>query len=217
MGVHSENNNSKSQDLKRVLYLIQQSGSLMLMPRGHKRHLGNSFDTIASHSYQASVIAYALSRMEGLTHEDGLKCVGMAVFHDLVEARVGDLDFIAKHYVKIDEEKAIKDQFSLTGFEHDLEGMLKEYQAKDTQIAQCARDADSLTQLYTEWALAWQGNKLAQKWFDSDFNDRVPALRTKSASKLASLMKESNPNEWWWSQFMQDDTAIDQEKLLGKP
>lgn len=195
--------------------MIQQSGALMLMPRGHKRHLGNSFDTIASHSYQASVIAYGLARLEGLTHEEGLKCVGMAVFHDLVEARTGDLDYIAKQYASLDEEKAVRDQFSETGFQDELEKMLKEYQTKQTLIAQCARDADSLTQIYTEWMLMWQGNRIAEKWFESDFNDRIPALKTESARKLAHLMKDSNPNEWWWSQFMKNDTATDPDKLLG--
>lgn len=201
---------------KKVLYLIQQAGALMLMPRAHIRHLGNSFDNVASHSHQTSVIAYCLARMEDLSHDDALKCVGMAVFHDLVEARTSDIDFIAKHYASVDEEKAIKDQFSGIGFGKDLAAMLKEYEKKESLVAKCARDADSLTQIYTEWALMWQGNKLAEKWFDSDFNDRVPGLMTKSAQKLAYLMKESNPQEWWWSQFMKDDAAIDNEKLLGK-
>jgi hypothetical protein len=29
-------------------------------------------------------------------------------------------------------------------------------------------------------------------------------------------MKDSNPHEWWWYQFIKDDMAIDREKLLGK-
>jgi len=70
--------------------------------------------------------------------------------------------------------------------------------------------------LYQEWVLSWQGNKLAQEWFDSDYKDRVPGLRTESAKRLAHQMKDSNPQEWWWSQFVKDDVAIDLEKLLGK-
>ena len=40
------------------------------------------------------------------------------------------------------------------------------------------------------------GNNLAKKWFESDFKDRVPGLRTKSAKKIAREMKSSNPQEW---------------------
>lgn len=64
--------------------------------------------------------------------------------------------------------------------------------------------------------LAWQGNKLAQIWFDSDYKDRVPSLRTESARKIAHAMKDTNPQQWWWSQFIKDNMAIDREKLVGK-
>lgn len=202
--------------IKKILYLIQQAGVLMLMPRSHNKQLGTTFDTVASHSHHVSIIAYCVSRMEGLTHEQAMKSTVMAVFHDLAEARTGDLDFVAKHYAKNDEEQAVKDQFSGFDFGKDLEDLIKEYEDRETLEAKCAKDADSLEQLYQEWVLMWQGNKLAQKWFESDFNDRVPGLRTESAKKLAHEMKESNPQEWWWSQFTQDGQAIDREKLLGK-
>lgn len=202
--------------IKKVLYVIQQAGSLMLMPRSHKRSLGNTFDTVASHSHHVSVIAYCIARLEGLTHEKAMKALTMGVFHDLAEARTGDMDFIAKHYCKPDEKKAIKDQFSGLDFSSDLEDLLNEYEIRESLESKCAKDADSLEQLYQEWFLMWQGNKLAQKWFESDFKDRVPNLRTESAKKLAYEMKNSHPQEWWWSQFVKDDIAIDREKLLGK-
>jgi putative hydrolase of HD superfamily len=188
----------------------------MKMPRSHQRLLGNTFDDVASHSYHVAVIAYVLCRMEKLKHEDGIKAVTMAVFHDLAEARTGDFGFIEKHYGKTDEEKAIKDQFEGLDFLGDLKNMLREFNAKETQIAKCVKDADSLAQIFQEWALAWQGNKMAKRWFDSDFNDRVPGLFTESAKKLATEMKDSDPQEWWWSEFMKDEKAVDLEKLLGR-
>ena len=202
--------------IKKVLYLIQQAGVLMLMPRSHNKQLGTTFDTVASHSHHVAVIAYCISRMEGLSHEKAMKSLTMATFHDLVEARTGDLDFVAKHYDSPDEEKAIKDQFNGFEFGEDLKKLLEEYEERKSLESKCAKDADSLEQHYQEWVLMWQGNKLAQKWYESDFKDRIPGLRTKSAKKLAHEMKDSNPQEWWWSQFVKDDMAIDKEKLLGK-
>lgn len=189
----------------------------MTMPRVHNKHLGTTFDTVASHSHHVAVIAYCISRMEGLSHESAIKSLAMATFHDLAEARTGDFDFVAKHYGTPDEESAVKDQFSGFDFGDDLQKLLEEYEEKSSLEAKCAKDADSLEQMYQEWVLLWQGNKLAQKWFESDFKDRVPALKTESARKLAFEMKDSNPHEWWWSQFVKDDMAIDKEKLLGKP
>jgi len=188
----------------------------MLLPRSHNKQLGTTFDTVASHSHHVSVIAYCIARMEKLTHEQAIKSTTMAVFHDLAEARTGDYDFVAKHYGTPDEEKALKDQFGGFDFGKDLKDLMEEYIERKTLEAKCAKDADSLEQLYLEWVLMWQGNKLAQKWFDSDFKDRIPGLRTESAKKLAFTMKKSNPQEWWWSQFMKDDMAIDLEKLAGK-
>ena len=79
---------------------------LLQMPRSHKRSLITSFDNIASHSYHVCVLSYCLSRTEGLSVRDSENAVVMALFHDLEEARTGDLDFISKNYTKTDEEKS---------------------------------------------------------------------------------------------------------------
>lgn len=154
--------------------------------------------------------------MEGLSHDQGLKALAMAAFHDLVEARTGDLDFVAKHYSTADEEKAVNDQFSGFSFSDDLKNLIIEYEDRQTMESKCAKDADGLEQMYQKWVLAWQDNDLAKRWFDSDFVDRVPRFRTESAKNLAFSMKESNPHEWWWSQFIENNSAKDIEKLLGK-
>lgn len=90
----------------------------------------------------------------------------------------------------------MKDQFINTGFEDDLINLIKEYELRESIEAKFAKDADSLEQLYQEWVLSWQGNRLAKKWFDADFKDRVPNFRTESARKLAYLMIDSNPQDW---------------------
>ena len=83
----------------------------MQMPRTHKKNLGNTFDTVASHSHHTSVIAYCIARMEKLNQTEAMRASVMAVYHDLAEARTGDLDFVSKNYTKDNEEKAISDQF----------------------------------------------------------------------------------------------------------
>lgn len=201
---------------KHILFLIEQAGTLMNFPRSHKRSLGNTFDTVASHSHHTAIIAYCLTRMEKLGHEDGLKAMAMATFHDLPEARTGDMDFIAKHYCEPDEAKAVDDQFKNLPFAADLKKLVAEYEDRDTLVSKCAKDADSLEQMYQEWYLMWQGNNMAKIWFEGDYKDRVPHLRTQSAKTLALQMKDSNPQEWWWVEFTENGQAKDLSKLNGK-
>lgn len=203
--------------IQNLLHFVEQAGMLLQMDRSHKRSLGTSFDTIASHSYHVCVLAYCLSRSEGLSVDESEKAVVMALFHDLEEARTGDLDFISKNYTKADEEMADNDQFSKIEFGHELGALQNEYNERKSKIAQCVKDADSLAQIYHEWVLMWQGNKLAEQWFKGDFIERVPHLFTSTAKGLANAMKSSNPNEWWWHELIENGGKVKtKEHLLGK-
>jgi len=202
---------------KKIFFLIQQAGMLLQMPRSHVRNLGNSFDTIASHSHHVSVIAYCIARMENLSHEESMKAMAMASFHDLAEGRTADLDFVSKNYTQDDEERAIKDQFKGIDFGEDLLKLLEEYGERKTLLAKCVKDADQVAQMFHVWALMWRGNKIAQQWFESGFVSRVPYFFTESAKKIVFSMKESNPNEWWWSEFVEESGEAKTKKhLLGK-
>jgi len=154
--------------------------------------------------------------MENLTHQQGLKTMAMGLLHDFAEARTGDLDFIAKNYTIANENKAIHDQFNQLAFKNDLLKLLTEYTDRNSVEARCAKDADQIAQMFHEWVLMWQGNKLAQKWFEGDLTERIPHLHSKSAQKLALSMKTSNPNEWWWQEFVTKDGKVKEPKnLLG--
>ena len=94
--------------------------------------------------------------------------------------------------------------------------LIIEYEDRETLASKCAKDADSLEQMYQEWFLMWQGNQMAKTWFDSDFEDRVPYFRTESARTLARQMKDSNPQEWWSAEFVENGLVKDLAKLNGK-
>lgn len=188
---------------KKIMFLIQQAGTLMMTNRSHIRNLGNiTFDTLASHSFHVAVIAYCIARMEKFSHEDGMRAITMGLFHDLAEARTGDADFVTKNYTEVDEDRAIEDQFSGFSFGQDLQNEIKQYNERSSELTKCVKDADCIAQMFMEWSLSWQGNKLAEKWFEGDFIHRVPYLHTKSAKKIIKAIKESDPQEWWWSQFV---------------
>jgi len=175
----------------------------MLMNRNHIRNLGNiTFDTIASHSFHVATIAYCVARMEGFSHQEGMRALTVGLIHDLAEARTGDNDFISKNYTTMDEAQATKDQFEGIGFAADLAKEMTEYEERKTKLSKCIKDADVVAQMYMEWTLTWQGNKLAEKWFKNDLKHRLPYLKTKSAKKIIRLIKSTDPQDWWWSDLV---------------
>lgn len=197
----------------KALYLIQQAGQLMLMPRAHKRNLGTTYDTIASHSFHVSVIALVLAKMEWLSDADAYKACSMALLHDLAEARTWDHDFIAKNYNDCDEAKAIDDQFKDLGFTNPFHELVDEYEERNTAIARIVKDADNLAQFFHERVLMWQGNKLAEQRYTIDNAKRGVRLFTQSAKAIADQMDGSNPNERWWTEFV--DTNFSQKNFTG--
>jgi putative hydrolase of HD superfamily len=196
---------SKPSENKRIMYLIQQAATLMMTNRSHIRNLGNvTFDTLASHCFHVGIIAYLIARMEKCSHHEGMKAITIGIFHDLAEARTGDNDFVTKNYTETNEEKAIRDQFAGFDFGADLQKEIEEYNARKSKLSKCVKDADALAQIFIEWTLSWQGNKLAEKWFKADLKNRLPHLNTQSAKKLVRMLKTSDPQEWWWHQFVED-------------
>jgi putative hydrolases of HD superfamily len=198
---------------KIFLYIIEM-GSLMFMPRTHTRSLINTFDDVSSHCHHTGIIAYCLARMEGLSHADGLKALTMGVLHDTPEARTGDLDYLSKHYATTDEKKAVEHQLNNLPFGDDLLKVVEEYEERNTAVAKCAKDADAFEQLYQEWVLTHLGNKMAERWFLGDYKNRVPSFRTKSAKKLALIMKNAEPHDWWFKDLVEDN--FNENFLNGK-
>jgi 5'-deoxynucleotidase YfbR-like HD superfamily hydrolase len=88
---------------------------------------------------------------------------------------------VAKNYTTMDDKKAMHDQFAGLSFGKDLLDMMEEYEERESLVSKCTKDADILAQMYIQWLLAWRGHKLAEKWFEGDFTNRVPHLRTESA------------------------------------
>ncbi len=205
---------TSSKITKRIFNFIAETGSAMFMKRSHQRSLLTTFDTVASHNYHVAIIAYVICRMEGLSHDDGLKAIAFGVIHDIPETRTGDLDFVMKHYGKNDEELAIDHQLDGLPFAEDLKKLYTEYIQRDSLVAKCTKDADIVDQIYQEWVMMHTGNKLAQRWFEGSTKNRVPFLRTESAKVLINEMQMSHPHEWWWQNFV--DNSINQEFLTGK-
>ena len=93
-------------ELKAIADFLFEVGMLKRTPRSGFQFLGTGKETVAEHSLRCAVIGYTLSRMSDKS--DTSRVVLMCLFHDLVEARTGDLNYVNKRYVIADEKSAVK-------------------------------------------------------------------------------------------------------------
>jgi putative hydrolase of HD superfamily len=180
-----ENNYDKIADL------LFEIGTLRNMKRMHCQTLPQANDTIASHSFETAIIGMILAKMENVDENKVLK---MCLFHDIAEARTGDANFIHSHYVKMDEEKAIRDQYFKTPLEEEIVEILDEYNKRKSKESIIAKDADLINQIISQCNYLKNSKDLA-RWN----RHSIKELKTKSAKKLAQTITTRNPFEWFYN------------------
>lgn len=151
---------------------------------------GGNRESIAEHSFMVAVISLMLAQE---VKADTQKVLIMGLFHDLAEARIGDIYKLADLYVRADENKAIKDAFSGLGESDELIEILDEYEEEKTMEAKIVHDADTLALMLELKQLMENGNINAQEWFLGNFD----ALRLDVSKKLANQLKTANSQDWW--------------------
>lgn len=150
-------------------------------------------DSVAEHSLNAAQIAYILAQMEWA---DVNKCASILVWHDIAEARVGDMHKVATRYItnKMEvEEKVMQDQFQDIEFGADILELFHEYEHRTTLEGVIAKDADYLEQAFQ-----------AKKYMELGFHETEDwivnvgkALRTESAKKLWQELQTTGFTDWW--------------------
>jgi putative hydrolase of HD superfamily len=149
-------------------------------------------ESVADHSFRASVIASVLAAMEGT---DPQRAAFLALWHDSQETRTTDLPHLTKNYVSAAaNEQVTRDQVaplppSVAGM---ISAAVAEYEAAETQEARCARDADKLECLLQAREYQEQGHANVQPWIDSS----LAALTTASAKQLAHEAMAQNSLDW---------------------
>lgn len=151
-------------------------------------------ETVAEHSFRASLIGYFLAKKEGV---DAYKVLLMTLFNDLHEARINDLHKMGQRYIDFPaaEKKVFKEQ--IQGLDYkirvELERLRFELDKQSSPEAVLARDADILECLLQAKEYHSQGKTLAKNFFK-----KAPAcLKTKSARLLWSNIKKAAIDKWW--------------------
>ncbi|NPA38802.1 MAG: HD domain-containing protein [Candidatus Nanohaloarchaeota archaeon] len=173
----------------------------MLKRRKHDGYLlaGASpceISSIAEHSFRAAAIAFVLARMEKC--KDPYRVSVMALFHDIEETRIPDINKVANRYTKgFDKERLLKEQLDerLGEIGKEIRELRERvnYRYEDNLASLIAKDADYLEQALSAKELYEKGYESMQDWI----NNIGKALRTKSALKMWNVLQEVKSYEWW--------------------
>lgn len=171
-------------------------GVLNNTPRSGFRFLGGVRQSISQHLFRTACIGYALAYLEQQRGEsaDIGKVLEDCLFHDIGEARAGDLDYVSQKYTQSDELRAVEDAARNLPFGRRIIEAFRETEERSTPEGVIARDADQLEMLCTLRELIEAGNKLAESWIPP----LLKRLRTRSAQELAEEIINTNPEYWWY-------------------
>lgn len=176
----------------RIINFFFELGMLKKTPRSGFQFLGSGSESVAEHSFRAAMIGFALARLD--TSVDPFKVVCMCLVHDLAEARTGDLNYVNKRYVTVDESGAMADLADSLPFGDELKALLKEYRDSETEEARLVHDADQLDLIVELKEQNDLGNSYASKWIH--FARR--RLITSTAKKIAEEILSTDSTDWWF-------------------
>ncbi|MDD5146077.1 MAG: HD domain-containing protein [Candidatus Pacebacteria bacterium] len=175
--------------IEKIVNFFFEVGTAKNLLRNHHQVLKQSNDTIASHSFRTAIIGLVLADMEKANKE---KVVQMCLLHDVAELRTGDANFINKFYRVENEENAIKEQWDDIPGGKELVRLLSEYNARKTQEAIIAKEADNLDQIFLQREYFSENSYDLKKWHGHIAKN----LKTASGRKIAGLAMKTNPLKW---------------------
>jgi putative hydrolase of HD superfamily len=118
----------------------------------------------------------------------------MCALHDLPEARTGDMNYVNKKYVDVDEAKAVRELTEGLSFGDDIRQSIEEFNAKETPEARAVRDADQIALILQLKEYGDLGNKYSAEWIKF----ALQRLTTDAGKKLADRIVGTDSSRWWF-------------------
>ncbi len=169
-----------------------EAGMLRKTPRSGFQFLGSGCESVAEHVLQTLYIGYVLCKMDPTADE--LKVLRLCLVHDLPEARTGDMNYMNKKYVAVDEKKAVRDLADPLFFGGEIKATLEEFNGRGTRESMIAHDADQLSLILQLKECGDLGNKYSREWI----RFAVRRLATENARKLAESILDTDSSNWWF-------------------
>lgn len=178
--------------MKNMVNFLFEAGMLKKTPRTGYQFLGTGNESVAEHSFRAAIIAYLLAKQN--PEADIERTVLMTLFHDFHEARTGDHNYVNKHYVTINEHKAIEDLTRKLPFGPEILSLIKEFNSQETIEAKLSQDADQLDFILELKRQQDLKNKSAEEWLRYS----MKRLVTDFAKNLAEEILNTDSSDWWF-------------------
>lgn len=176
----------------RIADFLFEAMMLKRTPRTGYQFLGCGSENVAEHSFGVTVLAFVLVRLNG--RADLARTLMLALFHDLPEARTGDLNYMNKRYVAMDESRAMRDASGGLPFGPELMGFWEEWREGRSLEARLAADADQLDMILELRRLNTLGSDQAEDWLFY----AQKRLKTDEGRELFEEIVRTDPTRWWF-------------------
>lgn len=180
--------------MKGIANFLFEAGMLKRTPRTGFQFLGSGAESVAEHIFRTVYIGYALGNL--VKEIDINRLIKICLFHDLPEARTGDLNYVNKKYVRADVEKAVDDLAETVSFGGEIKDLILEFEKGETIEAKLAYDADQLELILALKEYKDVGNRYADEWLEY----AMKRLRTDAARELAQTILQTDSSLWWFSE-----------------
>lgn len=184
----------KDKNLENIADFLYETGILAKTPRSGFFFLGSGEQSVAEHINRVCYIAYCLAKMNGSV--DTGKVVQLALFHDISESRISDLNYVHQKYTERLEDKAHQDIADSLPFGADVKELIDEYEDRETTESIIVKDADNLEFIISLKEQCDIGNKRAEAWIPS----ALKRLKTKEAQQLGEVLMTIDSDRWWFGQ-----------------
>ena len=178
--------------MKNIVNLLFEVGMLKKTPRSGFQFLGSGCESVAEHTLSTLFIGYTLCKLE--SDVDELKVLKICLVHDLPEARTGDMNYVNKKYVTVDEEKVVRELAEPLFFGDEIRSSISEFNEKKTKESLIAHDADQLSLILQLKEYGDLGNKYSKEWIEF----ATKRLYTDTAKKIAETIMNTDSSEWWF-------------------
>jgi putative hydrolase of HD superfamily len=184
----------KPNELQKITDFLYEAGILAKTPRSGFFFLGSGEQSVAEHVNRVCYIAYCLSKMNGTV--DTGKVVQMALFHDISESRISDLNYVHQKYTERLEDKAHQDLADSLPFGEDIKELIDEYEDRESLESVIVKDADNLEFIISLKEQQDIGNARAASWIGPS----IQRLVTEEAKQIGAVIMEVDSDRWWFGQ-----------------
>ncbi|MBD3210078.1 HD domain-containing protein [Candidatus Micrarchaeota archaeon] len=151
-------------------------------------------ESAADHSFRTAIVAFIIARMEGFDEDHARKICTAAVFHDMHETRLLDLNKITHRYIEAGKELELRVEKEQA---EELPAGIKESVLQVLELSQEERqvlkDADYVECAFQAKEYLDTGHAGTANWI-RNIKERVS---TESAKKLVEQAEKQDSNSWW--------------------